>query len=104
MELLGKRCQNCKSVALLDERYQVVCTECGLCDSLESVPNIDSVTQLVGAIRVSTVPTTTQLEMVDEERRHRNVSTGPSRIPFKKREIDTPVYLIITSTRVIICP
>jgi MinD superfamily P-loop ATPase len=67
MELLGKRCQNCKSVALLDEGYQVVCTECGLCDSLESVPNIDSVTQLVGAIRVSTAPTTTQLEMVDLE-------------------------------------
>lgn len=84
MELLGKRCQSCKSVALLDEGYQVVCTECGLCDSLESVPNMDSVTQLVEAIRVSTAPTASQLEMVDEEG-HRNVSTGPLRIPFKKR-------------------
>jgi hypothetical protein len=84
MELLGKRCQGCKSVALLDEVYQIVCTECGLCDSLESIPNIDSVTQLVGVIRVSTIPTATQLEMLDEERRQRNVSTGPLRIPFKK--------------------
>ncbi len=36
------RCSGCKSEALLDEDYQIVCTNCGLCDSTELIPSLES--------------------------------------------------------------
>jgi hypothetical protein len=85
MTLLEQRCQGCKSQALLDERYQVVCTQCGLCDSFEPVPSIGSITDLIGMIHVSIGPTVAHLDMAEEERGPRAAPTGRLRAPLKKR-------------------
>ena len=37
------RCVECKCTSFVDEHYQVICTNCGLCDAFEPVPDLDSV-------------------------------------------------------------
>ena len=37
--LAGMQCKGCKSEFLLDKYYEIICTNCGLCDSIERTKN-----------------------------------------------------------------